>query len=50
MTRNKAIKQVMDVFTKVEADAKRLLKDPTTKGAAKAVLNYIKGQREGNKK
>ncbi len=35
-----------DIFTKVEAEAKKRLNDPTTKGAAQAVLEYIDKQRE----
>ena len=35
-----------DIFTKVEAEAQKKLNDPTTKGAAQAVLEYIAQQRE----
>ena len=35
-----------DAFSKVEADAKKKLKDPQFRGAAGAVLKYIEEQRK----
>lgn len=39
-------KKPKDIFTPVEEEAKRRLKDPDSKGAAKTVLEYIAKQRE----
>lgn len=39
-------KKDIDVLTRVEEEALRKLEDPDTKGAAEAVLEYIKQQRE----
>ena len=35
-----------DVFSKVEADARKMLKNPDTRGAAQTVLEYIEEQRK----
>jgi hypothetical protein len=35
-----------DVFSKVEADARKKLKNPDTRGAAQTVLEYIERQRK----
>ena len=35
-----------DVFSKVEADALKKLKNPDTRGAAQTVLEYIEEQRK----
>ena len=46
MKKNKENDVTLDAFSGVEADAKRLLKNPAAKGAATAVLNFIHEQRE----
>ena len=35
-----------DVFSKVEADARKMLKNRDTRGAAQTVLEYIEEQRK----
>lgn len=35
-----------DIFTQVEQEARQKLKNPDTKGAALAVLDYIERQRK----
>lgn len=43
------MKKKKDVFTKVEADARKMLEHPETAGAAKTVLEYIAEQRDKTK-
>lgn len=40
------MKKKKDIFSKVEADARKKLKNPDTRGAAQTVLEFIEKERK----